>query len=234
MKSIWQGVSMWFEEYVAIPLSEVFGPLFEKISLLFSTLWEKIKEIWGKVSDWFEAHVGKPLSNAFTSIWNGIKEVMAVSLNAMIGGIESFLNFVINGINALLSNFNSKVGKAAEFIGAQWSGIELIPSITLPKIEGFYNGGFPEKASLFFANEYGVPELVGTIGGRTAVASGSEITGISDAIYNTAQEEISLLREQNNLLMQLLDKDTSVYIGDKDIARANARGSRALGYALVT
>ena len=43
------------------------------------------------------------------------------------------------------------------------------------------SGGFPSQGDLFIANERS-PELIGTIGGRTAVASGNEITGIADAI----------------------------------------------------
>ena len=116
-------------------------------------------------------------------------------------------------------------------------GVEVefsVSSLSLPRIPTYEVGGYPKSASLFWANENGVPELVGNIGNQTAVASGTEITGISNAIYDTAQTEIALLREQNNLLMRLLEKDLSVNIGDRDIARANARGQKSLGYALIT
>ena len=86
---------------------------------------------------------------------------------------------------------------------------------------------------IFIANEAG-PELVGTINGRTAVGSGSEITGISNAIYDTSQEELTLLRRQNELLTRILEKDNSVYLGDRDIARANARGMKSMGITIIT
>ena len=75
----------------------------------------------------------------------------------------------------------------------------------------FYaQGGFPEIASLFWAGENGVPELLGTVGGKTAVAGGSEITGIRDAIVQTAGEEIGVLRQQNTLLQAILEKEFGI------------------------
>ena len=68
-------------------------------------------------------------------------------------------------------------------------------------------GGFPDKASLFWAGENGIPEMMGTVGGKTAVAGGEEITGIRDAIYSTSQQEIQIMREQNQLLRGILEKN---------------------------
>ena len=46
---------------------------------------------------------------------------------------------------------------------------------SLPKIVRYASGGFPD-AGLFFANEYGNPEMIGTIGHRPAVANNDQIT----------------------------------------------------------
>lgn len=64
-------------------------------------------------------------------------------------------------------------------------------------ITGFASGGFPapESASLFWAGEGGVPEMLGTVGGRTAVAGGAEITGIREAILGQQETESQLLRQ---------------------------------------
>lgn len=72
--------------------------------------------------------------------------------------------------------------------------------------EGFADGGYPQKYSLFMAGENGIPEMAGTIGGKTAVAGGSEITGIREAVYDTSQQEVALLRQQNELLQGILNK----------------------------
>ena len=247
VQAVWQVVSTWFNDNVIAPLVEFFTPIVEKISGFFSETWENIKEVWTTVYSWFSETIIAPVSEAFetacekisgffTSLWEGIKVGVATAMNAVIGVIESAINWIVDGINGILEGFNDVVEWGADVIGTEWSGVELVPKVTLGKIDipAYEIGGYPKSASLFWANENGVPELVGNIGNQTAVASGTEITGISTAIYDTAQEEIALLREQNNLLMELLRKDMSVNIGDREIARANARGQRSLGYALIT
>ncbi len=53
------------------------------------------------------------------------------------------------------------------------------------KIPGFATGGFPSAGQMFYAREDGVPEMVGRIGNRTAVANNDQITAaIANAVYN--------------------------------------------------
>lgn len=90
-------------------------------------------------------------------------------------------------------------------------------------VGSFATGGFVDSYSLFMAGENGVPELLGTVGGRTAVAGGAEITGIREEIRNSASEEIALLRQQNTLLQGILEKQYG--ISYKDVGRAVKRYS---------
>jgi hypothetical protein len=76
-------------------------------------------------------------------------------------------------------------------------------------------GGYlPQKYSICIAGENGIPEIAGTVGGKSAVAGGAEITGIKDSIYDTSQREIALLRQQNQLLQGILNKDLSISQND--------------------
>ena len=61
---------------------------------------------------------------------------------------------------------------------------------------------------------YGQSEWVGNINGRTGVVSPSEITGIADAIYQTSAEEMSMLRQQVNLLSGILEKEFGISTND--------------------
>ena len=59
-------------------------------------------------------------------------------------------------------------------------------------VTGYAMGGYPEQGQLFIANEAG-PELVGTMGGRTAVANSDQITqgitqAVAPAVYNAVVE----------------------------------------------
>lgn len=90
---------------------------------------------------------------------------------------------------------------AASSSGATGLGAYIshgIKNITkLAKEAGMYaSGGFPSMGSVFVAGEVpGAAEFVGNINGRTGVASGEEITGISEAVYSTGGETNALLRE---------------------------------------
>lgn len=227
-KELWKGIKnifsvaySWFKETVVNPIVNIFNSLKEKVKIYFSELWVGIKNVWGKASNWFSEKVINPVKKAFknvcksiggffNSLWSGIKETSAKAFNSVISGIEGGINGVIKGINLLLKGFNKIVSGAAKITGSDWTGVELIHEVSLPKIKGYSVGGFPEKASLFWANENGVPELVGTVGGKTAVGPGVEITGISDTIRSTSAEEISLLRQQNQILQAILQKEYGI------------------------
>lgn len=97
-------------------------------------------------------------------------------------------------------------------------------------VEKYAEGGFPTTGELFVANESGA-ELIGSMNGRTAVASNGEITGIREAVIGGAETEARLLREQNSLLRQLLSKDST--IGVSTINTAQNRLNRRAGVALT-
>ncbi len=71
-------------------------------------------------------------------------------------------------------------------------------------------GGFVDQGQLFVAREAG-PEMVGTIGGNTAVANNDQIVaGIQSGVAQANEEQNGLLRQQNALLMALLDKEFTI------------------------
>lgn len=60
------------------------------------------------------------------------------------------------------------------------------------EIYGYASGGFPTTGEMFIARENGTPEMVGTIGGRTAVANNDQITtAIANACYNAMSQALS-------------------------------------------
>ena len=86
----------------------------------------------------------------------------------------------------------------------------------LPKL--YAEGGFPQVGEMFIAREAG-PEMVGKIGNQNAVANNSQITqGIAIAVANANKEGNALLRQQNELLMGILQKETG--ISYKEVGKA--------------
>lgn len=102
-------------------------------------------------------------------------------------------------------------------------------------ISMFADGGFPETGQMFIAKEAG-PELVGTIGGKSAVANDRQIeAGIARGVADAQTDQIALLREQNALLRQLASKDSSVraVVTTGDIVSGLERQNRREGRTVV-
>lgn len=75
-------------------------------------------------------------------------------------------------------------------IGASAAGVNFqLPQVN---VSWYASGGFPEMGQMFIARESG-PEMVGTIGGKTAVANNSQITEAIGAAVKEAMLEIMVM-----------------------------------------
>lgn len=193
----------------------------EQVKTTYESFKDKISALWNEALSWWNKYVKLPNLN--------------IDFNLSVNSIKGAINKVISWINThIIDEFNKISIKLPDWAVKAFNLKQNSFGFNIGHIAAFENGGYPQKADLFWANENGVPELVGTMGGRTAVASGVEITGISDAVYATGEKEASLLADAVMLLKEIAAKDMSVKIGDKDIARSNNRGQRAMGKRLIT
>lgn len=220
--SWWNGnVSPWFTK--------------EKWQNFGETIKSSLKDKWTSFTLWWSgigfAKWWNNVKSYFTTekwTWSGIKDGLSNAWNNAIAAVKQIWNSFANWINDKL-NFSWDPITIA--------GIQLAPggSISLGKIPTFETGGYvPSRYTMFMAGENGVPEIAGTVGGKTAVAGGVEITGIKDAINTTAEAQMRMMQQEIDLLKQLLAKETSVNIGDRDIARASLRGQKAMGLQIIT
>ena len=99
--------------------------------------------------------------------------------------------------------------------------------------QAYAEGGFVPAGNLFLANEAG-PELVGTMGGRTAVANNDQITqGIYSAVRDAMAGNTATLQEQNGILREIAEKDTTATISTGGIAAGMARMNRRSGVTVM-
>nr|DAV16639.1 MAG TPA: minor tail protein [Caudoviricetes sp.] len=216
-KDYWKntGAYNWYTNDVAPWLSR------EKWNVLGENAKKSLSEKWSAFTDWWKntgfAKWWDDVSAHFTKkawTWDGIESGLSQAWNNAITSIKNIWNRFAEWLNDKL-NFS-------------WDGIPGVlesGSISLGKIPTFETGGYvPNRFSMFMAGENGVPEIVGTVGGKTAVAGGVEITGIKDAVFATAQQEIELLRRQNEILLQLLSKPT---ISNDDVFSAAKAGYKS-------
>lgn len=167
----------------------------------FSSWWKKISEQFG-LTKWNKLLENIP--TAFRTAFKTAVNVAIAPLNLVISGIETMINNAIDLINGLMSaaRLIPKIGDAVP---------NNIQHISVGRIPTFEKGGYvPSRYTMFMAGENGIPEIAGTVGGKTAVAGGVEITGIKDAINSTAQQEIALLKQNNQLLQGILEKEFGI------------------------
>lgn len=103
------------------------------------------------------------------------------------------------------------------------------------KLKAYAMGGFPDAGQMFIAREAG-PEMVGTIGNKSAVVNNDQIiAGISEGVSDANAEQNALLREEISILRRLLDKDTNVtaYVGTGSLISGLERKNRRDGRTIV-
>ena len=218
-------VPIWWDSNVAPWFTlEKWLELFKSIYTALDKTWSDATTKWKTdTTDFFEKTI-KPfftetnwssilsgVLQAFKSIWGEARDLAKGFFNAVADFAESFINGVIDGFSALAKAKSLLSDTPFEF---------NIGHITIPR---FANGGYPSVGSLFIAGEAGA-EMVGSLNGKTAVASNGEITGIADAIRSTSSTEIELLRQQNVLLQGILEKEFGINKNDLfESVRTSAR-----------
>lgn len=152
--------------------------------------------------------------------------------NVLLGKLDTFTYRFKTAVNTMLYNWKNAMNSVTINSSTGKMNYSSMASLTIPR---FAAGGFADQGQLFIAREAG-PELVGTMGGRTAVANNDQIVaGIAAGVSSANSEQSSLLREQNNLLRQLLSKDATVQavITAGSITEGLSRQNRRTGRTIV-
>lgn len=190
----------WIDEKTNGKLSSVLSTIKEK----FGSAIDVVKTVLDGLIDFLKG----VFTGDWRSAWEGIKSVFTGIINGIIGAFEGSINKIIEGLNTLKRSINTISMDVPDWLGGGSIGFDLkmSPPVTIPR---FASGGFPDHGQMFLARESG-PELVGTIGGQTAVANNDQIVeGIAAGVASAQSEQNALLRQQNELLMALLDKEWS-------------------------
>lgn len=220
-KEYWKntGAYNWYTNDVAPWLSkEKWESLGDNAKKALSDKWDEFTDWWGNTgfAKWWDDVSSHFSTESWT--WDGIEKGLSQAWENAVASAKGIWNRFAEWLNDKL-NFS--------WDSVSFAGKEIIPSgsINLGKIPTYETGGYvPTRFSMFMAGEDGVPEILGTVGGKTAVAGGMEITGIKDAVFATAQQEIELLRRQNEILLQLLSKPT---ISNDDVFSAAKAGYKS-------
>lgn len=148
---------------------------------------------------------------------------MTAAYKTMADRSNSFIRSIITSLNSIPRNITTVHTIVTKSVSESASS----------SAKAYASGGFPDVGQMFIARERG-PELVGTIGQKTAVANNQQIVeGIAAGVEDANAEQNALLREQNELLLAILNKNTSVVIGGKEIKRAYDTATRQSGASIM-
>lgn len=167
------------------------------------------------------SNVGKGMGGDMqTGAWNGFSSKYIIG--AYLQGLTSA------EYNASFSSIGWAIGDDIKKGIA--SAIQTINFSTTAAVAGVYrtisgyasttmyaSGGYPQSGELFMANENGIPEMIGSIGGRTAVANNEQI---ASAIAKALQPMLSGGGTTTTNVMLNMDSRT--------VARASLKGQRAM------
>lgn len=228
IKIAWGIVSGWFNANVIQPLSNLFSSLWSGITGWASNTWTSICNGFLTAYNYINTYFISPLRYAVETVFDGLVGAVKAALNGVIYALNSALSWMFGGINGILSSLRN-------FSIAGYSPFAGLRTISVPQIPMLANGGFPDAGQLFIANEAG-PEMVGSIGGKTAVANNDQIVdgityGVREAnddvvtaIYAVAQQIIAEMRNQGNG-----NGSGGGYDFDRAVYEANRRNARVYG-----
>lgn len=150
-------------------------------------------------------------------VFVGVFEVMIGAVDTFIGWIQGLIDWIVSaleGLQYLFHGINDVANANAarnEATGDLWA--------TDPSMLHKADGGFVGEGQMFIAREAG-PELVGTIGGRTAVANNDQIvSAISAGVYAAVSDAMGNTN----------DRPIRVYIDGREIRQSQRRIERAWG-----
>lgn len=170
--------------------SEIFNLLKDKLSQIWDSVKKTIEEKWTAIKEWFSSiwqkikeifkldemvDIGKGI---MTKLWDGLKAIW----DEIVGWLSGIADYISNAFNNVIDGAKSLFRSAksdAEDDGDSGS------SDSGPGVKGHATGGFPKSGQMFVARENGLPEMIGSWGGKAAVANNQQITqGISVAVQS--------------------------------------------------
>lgn len=179
----------------------------QSVSTTFSGMWNSITSTFDGIR-----------STASTT-WGKIKKAMEDpvktardTIKQIVDTIKGFFNFSVSWPHIPMPHFG--INPRGWSIGDLLKG--SIPTLS---INWYAQGGFPDVGEMFIARERG-PELVGNIGGRTAVANNDQIVqAVSNGVRDAVADVMSSGEGGNINLTVNLDGET-VY---KNVVKRNNR-----------
>lgn len=207
-----------------------FDDIKSSISTTMSNIKSDVSSNWSSMKSDIKASLSdikKDVSSGFSNMKSTITEKLSGIITEAGNKWETIKSTFRGAIDYLkgLFDFEWKLPdlKLPHF-NVSWNDIGMGVSLPSIGIDWYAKGGFPDIGQLFVARESG-PEMVGTMGGRTAVANNDQIVeGISDGVFDAVYDAMRrIMSDQNND-----GGDIVLMVDSEELARASNRGNARL------
>lgn len=190
-----------YAEKLGIPIFELFSDEVQR-AIVESVANINDSDVVDKLND--------ELDKLYGDKWLHGKAIEGPDTEPFTSGLKAMADGTKRYVDQTRSYLQSLDGAGFTFSGSASGGTF---SVSLPPMIKFAaEGGFIEAGQMFLARESG-PELVGTIGNRTAVANNDQIvSGIAGGVAAGQAEQNALLRQQNEYLRRILAKEGTVKV----------------------
>ena len=167
----------------------------------------------------------KGLQNGIDNNKNAVVDSFKSVLNEMLRLVERFASNVAWAMKGILSSIASSMAT----LRVDASGAVNFTPASPPKVPMLASGGFPSVGEMFIARESG-PEMVGTMGGRTAVANNDQIVeAVSAGVYEAVSAAMSKSGADGEPPVSV-----NVYLDGKQIEASVRRVRQERGVGIMT
>ena len=218
------------------------GDVFKNLKSRLDSLFYNNKNPWGNT--YVPDTVVKTLTSSLTNSWNSNKKVYEGVTSGTVTktmDAQKTANFTqLTKEYVDLKDGTKKLTFDTEFkvklkLDSGSSKATVTENVLTGKIT-YAQGGFPASGQIYFANEDGSSEYIGKFGNRAAVANNDQIVdGIAAGVEQAQSEQNRLLREQNELLRAIYQKENRAgSTSSSDVLRALSQTSRRTGHPVVS
>jgi hypothetical protein len=197
------------KEYVSNWYNENIKPIVDSVKVAAKLIWEVFKSyVLDKVQNKIDELVKK-----FRKFGKGVADVVSGLFKGAINGV---LTSIENRINRFIWMLNSAIVLINKIPGVN---ISPVKEISIPLLA---SGGIVNEGQMFIARERG-PELVGSIGNKTAVANNDQIvSGIENGVYR-AMIAANAMKQGGSQTIRIINEIDGDVVGEKVIQYHNSR-----------
>lgn len=204
-------IGQWIEDNIFVPFMDGFNEAFgisgkntstileesgmtltEALKKGIGVIWDKVKEKFNK----FKTDVTAWFNSKLTDFKNFGSEIIT-KIRDGIGDVWSKVSQKFTDFKNKIKNFFSGLDIFKIKVSYEPTTI-LGNTVNLPKLSFKASGGYVNSGEAFIARENGMPEMVGRIGNRTAVANNDQIVqAVSNGVFNAIVSAMGMYQNNN-------------------------------------